>query len=81
MADHEGPGNRRKDQSGWFADALGERWTTAGDGIYRLVDDSGESDLIDAIKPPDPVDVETVDGDEASAADRSRAPGRVAPER
>ncbi len=83
MAEHEGSGNRGKDQSEWFAEALGERWTTAGDGIYRLVDDVGDSDLLDAIKPPDPpkVEAEAQDGDDASAAGRSRAPGREAHER
>ena len=67
MAEHAGSGNRSKDQSEWFAEALGERWTTAGDGIYRLVDD--------------PVSDETSNADDASEDDRSHVPGQAARER
>ena len=67
MAEHAGSGNRSKDQPEWFAEALGERWTTAGDGIYRLVED-------------DPVNDETSNGDVATPAGRTRVPGRAARE-
>ena len=67
MAERAGSGNRRKDESEWFAEALGERWTTAGDGIYRLVED--------------PVDDETSNADDATGAGRTPAPDRVARER
>ena len=66
MAEHARSGNRSKDQSEWFAEALGERWTTAGDGIYRFVDD--------------PVSDETSNTDGATEDDRSQVPDLAARE-